>query len=249
MNIRARLQELIEQGDRVLATKRRGEMGYTAVDGALFGRWSPAVLGALRVFPGPSSIEYERAVTHSRANWEYGEAEALQGILHGVVSTLDAEIDTPSDDPRLVLERLFERFHRVVRQLRQRHDKRPTLDVTDEYDAQDLLRSLLAIHFDDVRREEWTPSYAGASARADFLLKAEQIVLELKHARESLSTKALGEQLIVDVAKYRAHPDCKLLYCFVYDPVGRVINPEGMEADLSKIQDGLAVRVLVRPRN
>jgi hypothetical protein len=69
------------------------------------------------------------------------------------------------------LDRVLNRFHLVARQLRQRYGGRPTLDVADEYDAQNLLHSLLTLYFDDIRAEEWTPSYAGSSSRMDFLLK------------------------------------------------------------------------------
>ena len=72
------------------------------------------------------------------------------------------------------IEIILARFHQVVRQLLQRHDNRPTLDINDEYDMQDLLHALLWLFFDDIRAEEWTPSYAGGASRADFLLKAEK---------------------------------------------------------------------------
>ena len=51
---------------------------------------------------------------------------------------------------------IFERFHQVSRQLRSRYDGRETLFINDEYDVQDLLHSLLHLHFDDIRPEEWT---------------------------------------------------------------------------------------------
>jgi hypothetical protein len=71
------------------------------------------------------------------------------------------------------VEQLCLRFHSVVRQLRSRHDGRTALVVEDEYDVQDLLHALLRLHFDDIRPEEWTPSYGGKSTRMDFLLKKE----------------------------------------------------------------------------
>lgn len=71
------------------------------------------------------------------------------------------------DSVKAVLE-LGERFLDVSRQLRRRHAGRPTLEVNDEYDAQDLLHSLLLVCFRDVRAEEWTPSYAGSNKRIDF---------------------------------------------------------------------------------
>ncbi len=79
----------------------------------------------------------------------------------------------------------------------------------------------------------------------DFLLKAEQIVLEAKFASESLRDKQLGEQLIIDIGRYQAHPDCKRLVCFVYDPHGNIKNPVGLEADLTRLHGKLEVKVIV----
>lgn len=142
----------------------------------------------------------------------------------------------------------FERFHLVARQLRNRHADRPTLDINDEYDVQDLLHALLRLFFDDVRAEEWTPNYAGGSARMDFLLKAEQVVIEVKKTRQGLGAKEVGDQLLVDIGRYSQHQDCRNLVCFVYDPDARIGNPAGMERDLSHPVNGLDVRVFVRPR-
>lgn len=87
----------------------------------------------------------------------------------------DSEIDT-----EVILERIFMRFYKIARQLRNRHDNRQTLSIEDEYDVQDLLHALLHLYFNDIRPEEWTPSYAGKSARVDFLLKNEKTVIEVK---------------------------------------------------------------------
>jgi REase_DpnII-MboI len=89
----------------------------------------------------------------------------------------------------------------VQRQLALRHDKRPTLTVADEYDAQDLFNSLLRVFFDDIRREEWTPSYAAKSARIDFVLPRSKLGVELKYARGSMTAKSLSDELIVDIER------------------------------------------------
>lgn len=152
--------------------------------------------------------------------------------------------ETPIDQ----LMRILERFHKVARQLRSRYSERPTLEIEDEYDVQDLLHALLKIYFNDVRAEEWTPSYAGRSSRMDFLLKNEQIVIEVKKTRQSLKDKEVGEQLLIDIGKYAAHPECKTLVCFVYDPEGRIGNPRGLEDDLDKMsRDGLQVITKIKP--
>lgn len=81
----------------------------------------------------------------------------------------------------------------------------------------------------------------------DFLLKGERIVVEVKMTREGLGEAAVGTQLIEDIARYGAHPGCRTLVCFVYDPGHRIGNPRGLEGDLSGERDGMEVRVVVRP--
>ena len=147
--------------------------------------------------------------------------------------------------PMDAIERLTAKFHRIVGLLRQRHNGRPTLDVCDEYDVHDLLHSLLSLYFDDIRHEEWTPSYAGGSSRMAFLLKPENIVIEVKKTRESLTTRELGDQLAIDILRYAAHPDCKILVCFIYDPEERVGNPKGFERDLGRSTGHPCVKVFV----
>jgi len=147
-----------------------------------------------------------------------------------------------------LIERIFLRFPAVVREINRRYANRPPFEIKDEHDVQDLLRALLILYFEDVRDEEWTPSYAGASTRMDFLLKNEQKVIEVKMARKGLGQKQIREQLIIDKAHYRTHPDCKKLYCFIYDPEGKIKNPRGFEKDLSEKIDGFETRVLIVPR-
>jgi len=145
------------------------------------------------------------------------------------------------------LDNLFDKFHVVAKQLRKRYNSRNTLDIEDEYDVQDLLHALLRLYFDDVRNEEWTPSYAGGSSRMDFLLKEEKIVIEVKKTRKGLNDKELGKQLIEDKEKYKAHPDCKKLICFTYDPEGRIVNPKGIENDLNSQDDKFEVCIVIKP--
>lgn len=142
---------------------------------------------------------------------------------------------------------LITKFHQVARQLRTRHSDRPTIEIEDEYDVQDLFHALLKLFFDDVRPEECTPSYGGSASRVDFLLKQEQIVVEVKKTRKGLGAKEVGEQLIIDTQRYQSHPDCGQLICFVYDPEGRVSNPRGIENDLTGEVNGMPVSVFIRP--
>lgn len=142
-----------------------------------------------------------------------------------------------------------DRFHAFAKQMRQRQRGRPEFVVNDEYDVQDLLHAILRLHFLDVRPEEWTPSVAGRSPRMDFLLKNERIVVEAKMTRDTLKDGEIGDELTQDIARYKAHPDCSVLICLVYDPNGLLKNPRGLEADLEKMaSDALTVKVVVSPR-
>lgn len=147
-----------------------------------------------------------------------------------------------------IVQKICARFHQVARQIRQRHDSRITICVNDEYDVQDLLHALLRLHFDDVRAEEWTPSYAGSSSRMDFLLKEDRLVIEVKKTRKGLGAKEVGEQLMIDIERYTAHPDCGTLICFVYDPDGKVANPVGIENDLNRETEKLKVITIITPK-
>jgi len=163
---------------------------------------------------------------------EYWEKEDNGGVK---VSTLE--------NVKLIIKR----FHKVARQLRDRYNNRETLEIEDEYDVQNLLHALLKIYFDDIRPEEYTPSYAGSASRVDFLLKEEKIIIEVKKTRKGIGAKEIGEQLLIDAQRYQSHPDCSQLVCFVYDPEGRVANPRGLENDLSKEFNGIPVVVFITP--
>ena len=172
--------------------------------------------------------------------------DQLKRIINGITEDFIQVSCGTELDCEESLEIIFDKFHKVVRQLRTRHNKRSTLEVTDEYDVQDLLHALLTLHFDDIRPEEWTPSYAGGSLRMDFLLKDFGIVIEVKKTRESMTAKDLGEQLIIDREKYKTHPDCRKIYCFVYDPQGYLGNPIGIKRDLEKGNEDY-IKVFIRP--
>lgn len=149
------------------------------------------------------------------------------------------------------IENLLRKFHIVQKQLNHRRNdnKKPrqTIIINDEYDVQDLLHSLLKIFFDDVRPEEWNPSYAGSSKRSDFLLKNENIVIEVKKTRANLKDKELGEQLIIDKANYKGHKNCDTLICFIYDPDNYIKNPSAIVNDLKEVSDTFSTLIYIYP--
>ena len=151
------------------------------------------------------------------------------------------------NDAISILNTILPRFHKFARQLKHRYGGKNSVEIRDEYDVQDLLHAILKLHFEDVREEENMPSYAGSSARADFLLKNEKIIVEVKKTRDKLKDKELGEQLILDKEHYHVHPDCKTLICFIYDPDGLISNPNGLINDLSETNSKMNTIVIISP--
>lgn len=239
----------------------------TADFGATFSKWQRDTRVALsKVFSGDKkpaedfdNISYSLPIfTDSTPDSAHSEAyqnglEQAEAFLESCIReiedywTEEAEGKSQANDPYFLLETLCNKFHLVARQLRKRHDNRATLTIGDEYDVQDFLHGLLRIFFDDIRPEEYTPSYAGKSSRMDFLLKDCRVVVETKMTRKDLGAKEIGTQLIDDIARYRKHQDCNTLFCFVYDPEGYIANPSGIEKDLSTNENGFTVKVLIRP--
>jgi hypothetical protein len=168
--------------------------------------------------------------------------------MESQMSHLSSETSLYVSDSLDLVNLICSRFHLAAKQLQERHEKRATLEIKDEYDVQDFLHSLLRIHFDDIRSEQWTPSYAGNASRMDFLLKSDQIVVEAKITRSGRANREIANELTIDAARYRTHQDCKILVCLVYDASGFIKNPRGFEADLAQLSDSrLEVRPIVAP--
>lgn len=189
-----------------------------------------------------------RALTSILASLELYEEEATTVLRQQENTPKDLQVEAFEK-----IELIANRFHIIARQLQQRrHDNnspRSTLKINDEYDVQDLFHALLRLFFDDVRSEEWTPSYAGGASRIDFLLKTEQVLVETKMTRPGLTkAREISDQLIIDSDRYRVHADCKMLVAFVYDPQEYLHNPIGIERDLTKTNSEVPFRVILRSR-
>lgn len=132
----------------------------------------------------------------------------------------------------VLLERLIKGLQRAMHPLTHRRKGSQPLSFDNEYDVQDLLHSLLRPWVQDIRPEEFTPSYAGSSTRMDFLLPAHKLVLETKIVRDRSHAKKIGDELIIDIEHYRRHSDCKNLWCVIYDPNQYITNSQGLRTDL-----------------
>jgi hypothetical protein len=131
-----------------------------------------------------------------------------------------------------LLEVIVRGLRRAMHPLTHRRKGVQPLSFGNEYDVQDLLHSMLRPWINDIRPEEFTPSYAGSSTRMDFLLPVYELVIETKIVRDRAHAKRIGDELIIDIEHYRRHPECKRLWCVVYDPDHLITNAPGLKTDL-----------------
>ena len=242
------LRSLLSESDNVKSTIRSNEFG-SWISSGVFEGWRTKILYSLQ----NSNLEALETI-NVISKLPPKEVESIESVEVQLITLIDLlENDyiqlsngETKNKSQQELNLLFERFFKVARQLRNRHDNRDTISISDEYDVQDLLHALLLIFYDDVRPEEWTPSYAGGALRMDFLLKEIDTVIEVKKTRPNMSNKDLGEQLIIDIEKYQTHPNCKQLCCFVYDPEGILGNPIGIKNDLESAHEGF-LKVYIKP--
>jgi hypothetical protein len=143
-----------------------------------------------------------------------------------------------------VLDIIVRGLRRAMHPLTHRRKGAQPLAFSNEYDVQDLLHAMLRLWISDIRPEEFTPSYAGSSTRMDFLLPTHSIVIETKIVRDRIHARRIGNELIVDIEHYRRHPECKTLWCVVYDPEQFITNADGLRTDLEGTRtskDGVVV--------
>ena len=168
---------------------------------------------------------------------------AVQPAQHAPVAQPHSELET-----RLLIRKVCLRLHAVARQLRLRTDSRPTIEIGDDRDLVDLLRALLRMEFDEVGTDEWTPPYSSGTPKTTLLLDRERIAIVAKKTRPGLTDKEIAEQVAADSGFYSAHNKCTTLFCFVYDPEGRIGSPKHLEQDLTNISDRYTIELLVAPK-
>lgn len=188
---------------------------------------------------GESNVDYRKRYL--------GRLDTYESKLQAMRSVVEMWDEKNNKNVVEDLVNILSRFDKFARQLKRRHDDRHNLIISDEYDVQDLVHAILRLHFEDIRAEEYTPSYAGSSSRIDFLIKDESIGIEIKKTRKGLRDRELGEQLIIDKERYKSHYNCKNLICFIYDPDDFVSNPSGLIRDLEGFQDGMNTYIVISP--
>jgi hypothetical protein len=198
----------------------------------------------------PLLADAEESTRRLFSTWQYPFNDVFRGpllaqkkILIDAAGRYGASGDMLS--ALALLDQIFRRLPFALATLSRTIRDRPGLSIDDEYDVQRVVHAILQLHFDDVREEEWSPSYAGAATRIDFVVREARVAVETKYVRPDLTRKRLGEELATDILRYRKHPDVGALFALIYDPERRIGNPTGFEHDLFSDEGELFVRAII----
>jgi REase_DpnII-MboI len=205
----------------------------------------------IKVFETATELEFDKKASHldfekDRVINEQGKdvTRILLDEANKALIEHKQSLSNPTTEALEWFEKLSSKFRNMSLILERRKTGKSPFIIEDESDFQDLLRCFLSIEFNDVRPEEYVPEYAGASAKIDFLLPEVSLSVETKYVTEKHGRKKIGEELLIDSAKYRAHPKCDILVCLVYDPKFLLENKLGFISDLES-DPNLKVRVFV----
>lgn len=238
------IEELIQEGYSVKEKcTKKGYVGYF-VSGEEYETWLMYCTRYLLNYANSDPQVVRFVEVAKRAN---GNDDRMFETLIGILKSLaEIPIVEHNDSVDYILEKICMNFHRCAKSILNRHASRETLEIKDEYDVQDLLQGILRLFIEDVRPEDYVPSYAGGNSRTDFYLPLYDTYIETKMTRTGLHDKEVGEELSIDIARYG--DKCKKLICFIYDKNNELQNPYGLIRDLEKLgADRVEVKVYISP--
>lgn len=237
--------ELIAMGEKAASESFKPDMGGY-YHGEKYQNWlSVAIRFVESNFPDdPDTKRFREIAEHANG---FGNEK-----YHLLISILKAFELNPPVPPKVdimpIISKMCNNFNKFDVNIKRRHGSRETISINDEYDVQDAMLAILKLFVDDIRPEDYVPSYAGGNSRVDFLLPQHGVVIETKMTNKHLSDKQVGEQLIIDFERYKQLPNYSHLVCFVYDKDSYIKNPHGLISDLEELSDqNMRVTVFISP--
>lgn len=137
-------------------------------------------------------------------------------------------------------------FSDVVSRLKYRRKGKVSLDISDEYDVQDILYVMLKGSFSTLQYEDPTPKDGLTSARADFVISDLNTYIETKYISTKGSEKTIQDECLLDIQKYGIQENCYKIIFFIYDPNKCIDNQFAFKASLerNRVIEGKEIEVI-----
>ena len=242
------IQELIDLGKKAKEKSEYDMMYQKVCKNEECYKWSSMACRFLEQnFPKDNdTIRFQELVKELRTSlYSENVFDEMIGIMEAVKN-----IDTVNKDEDIegIISKICNNFNRFDVNIKRRHDGRETIKIKDEYDLQDALFSILKLFIEDIRKEDYVPSYGGKNSRVDFLIPSLNLAIETKMTNSNLKDKELGEQLFIDIGRYKGNKKINKLIFFVYDKNEVLINVSGIKNDIENMSTNeLEIKVYICP--
>lgn len=174
-------------------------------------------------------IDIEKYAEYIEKAEDFEDLIVLQKFAYKM-SLNDINIKSPKDNIISILNNFHNANKVITRDRRKDHIE---YIIKDEYDVQDLLSVIFKSIYPKIVPEENTPKVGGTTARADFIFKEFEIVLEIKMIKQKdRDEKDFIEQIKVDILSYYRYKP-KYMIFYIYDPFDKTKNEQNFK-DLEK---------------
>jgi len=145
-----------------------------------------------------------------------------------------------------LLTSILNTFPDVVSRLKYRRKGKIALEITDEYDVQDVLYVMLKGAFSTLQYEDPTPKEGLTSTRSDFVINDLNTYIETKFVSEKGQEKTIHDECMLDIQKYGPQENCQKIVFFIYDPNKCIDNQFAFKTSLERNRtvDGKDVEVI-----
>lgn len=159
-------------------------------------------------------------------NMKQSQARVLS-YIEAYISLNNSEVENPALE---IVKRVIKNFHLFCKSLYKEpiHGKcsdafknnLPRLEIGNEYDVQQLMYPIIRSLFPDARLEKSEDS-GHHTIRKDIIIDSQDIVIELKCSRKSMTERSLGDEVAADMVHYTD----KYLFFYIYDKENAIKNP------------------------
>ena len=174
-------------------------------------------------------INIEKYAEYMESTKDFEDLIILEKFAYKM-SLTDINNKSPKDNIVSILNNFHNANKVITRDRRKDHNE---YIIKDEYDVQDLLHVIFKSIYPKIESEENTPKVGGTTARADFIFKEFEIVLEIKMIKQTdRDEKNFIEQIKVDILSYYRYKP-KYMIFYIYDPLDKTKNEQNFK-DLEK---------------
>jgi hypothetical protein len=175
----------------------------------------------------PSTHYLNDARARGKIDFEFADFREGEDFTDELLASALAA-KAPSTDVALLLQ-LCTRLPNAARPLARRRKGKEPFEISDEYDAQDLLHAIVRAYFKYAVNEEPIKKLANTkSTRADFAIEALGTIIELKYARDPNDQARIVDELAQDLLYYEQWEHLKVFIYVVYN-ASDLNDPEALD--------------------